>query len=142
MVSYFILCYGLHLLISCYPISVQSNLFKIMKFERTNVEESRINDIKTIQIGKNGLAGFLKCTDECYSMNINNFPNCSSVQYDEDNKTCALSYVHKSSKPLRWNAPSNGSVSTRKQILLSGSEISSIYVFCQFNQIDPRNTQK
>ena len=142
MVAYFIICYGIILLMSCYSISVQSSLFKVMKFEQTHVEESRINDIKSIQIDKNGLSGFLKCTDECYSMNIINFPNCSSIHYHEDNKTCALSYVHKSSKPLRWNAPLNGSVSTRKQMLLPGSEISSIYFFYQFNQIDPRNNQK
>ena len=66
-----------------FPINVQSNGFEITRFEPSDIEEARIHDIKTIQIAENGLMGFLKCTDECYSLNAENFPSttCDLSKY-------------------------------------------------------------
>ena len=101
-----------------------SNAFKVTKIEGSPIEKDRVNDIKTISSDS-----LLKCIEECKSLDdVSIYPSCSAVQYDDTQKSCILSYVHRSSTPIGWNPTANNpSTETKTVFMVPGSELSSKY---------------
>ena len=101
-----------------------SNAFKVTKIAGSPIEKSRVNDIKTISSDS-----LLKCIEECKSLDsVSVYPSCSAVQYDDTQKSCILSYVHRSSTPIGWNPTANGpNTETKTVFTVPGSELSSKY---------------
>ena len=101
-----------------------SKAFKVTKIEGSPIEKSRVNDIKTISSDS-----LLKCIEECKSLDaVSIYPSCSAVQYDDAQKSCILSYVHRSSTPIGWNPIANDpNTETKTVFTVPGSELSSKY---------------
>ena len=102
------------------------NAFKVTKIEGSPIEKSRIHDITTLSSDS-----LLKCIEECKSLDVSDFPSCSSVQYDNEGKSCILSYIHRSSTPIGSNP--NPTAPTKSVLLVPGSELSSNYHFLLFS---------
>ena len=100
--------------------------FKVTKIEGSPIEESRIHDIKTLSSDS-----LLKCIEECKSLEVSDFPSCSSVRYDNEGKTCILSYIHRSSTPIGSNP--DPTAPTKSILLVPGSELSSNHHFLLFS---------
>ena len=99
--------------------------FKVTKIEGSPTEETRIHDITTLSSDS-----LLKCIEECKSLDVSDFPSCSAVQYDNERKSCILSYIHRSSTPIGSNPDPNAP--TKSVLLVPGSELSSNHHFLLF----------
>ena len=105
-------------LLLCWNFVTISSSFKVVKVDTTSVEVSRMHSIKTMASGS-----LLKCMQECKSLSPTKYPACSVVQYNDTSKSCDLSYVHKSSKPVIYDRTGT----TKNVFPVPGSEISGTY---------------